>query len=179
MIFHWHQGEGHILLFYKKCHFCHLLPFATVGQKCDSKLLKFLFLYHTVFTGESTISTCRICWVDCGCDGDGGRGYVRWRDPLCLVGGRCHDTSHGRHGSNGGRGRRGVVVSWRGRLEARMGRRVVGMDFGLRTRIDWRRLGVTDHHRWRMPHLRIGAPRTTQHERYISLVFVWHIRHEN
>ena len=25
-------NDGHILLFYKKCHFCHLLPFAKVGQ---------------------------------------------------------------------------------------------------------------------------------------------------
>ena len=25
-------NDGHILLFYQKCHFCHLLPFAKVGQ---------------------------------------------------------------------------------------------------------------------------------------------------
>ena len=25
--------DKHILIFYKICHFCHLLPFATVGQK--------------------------------------------------------------------------------------------------------------------------------------------------
>ena len=27
-------NDRHILLFYKKCHFCHLLPFAKVGQNC-------------------------------------------------------------------------------------------------------------------------------------------------
>ena len=25
-------NDRHILLFYKKCHFCHLLPFGKVGQ---------------------------------------------------------------------------------------------------------------------------------------------------
>ena len=28
-------NDRHILLFYKKCHFCHLLPFAKVGQYCN------------------------------------------------------------------------------------------------------------------------------------------------
>ena len=31
-------NDRHILLFYKKCHFCHLLPFAKVGQiRLDTK----------------------------------------------------------------------------------------------------------------------------------------------
>ena len=32
-------NDRHILLFYKKCHFCHLLPFAKVGQYSASTLL--------------------------------------------------------------------------------------------------------------------------------------------
>ena len=35
MILIWRQWKGHTFFFlhYKKCHFCHLLPFAKIGQK--------------------------------------------------------------------------------------------------------------------------------------------------
>ena len=42
-------NDRHILLFYKKCHFCHLLPFAKVGQSTQSSLGHALFLKHFQF----------------------------------------------------------------------------------------------------------------------------------
>ena len=33
-------NDRHILFFYKKCHFCHLLPFAKVGQSCPDTWLE-------------------------------------------------------------------------------------------------------------------------------------------
>ena len=34
-------NDRHILLFYKKCHFCHLLPFAKVGQNGSAIVLTY------------------------------------------------------------------------------------------------------------------------------------------
>ena len=45
-------NDGHILLFYKKCHFCHLLPFAKIGQYAPPTLS-----YNVVMTGYVSSQT--------------------------------------------------------------------------------------------------------------------------
>ena len=47
------QIQTHILLFYMKLHFCHLLPFAKVGQSV-------LCLYHSTSIGPHYIESCYI-----------------------------------------------------------------------------------------------------------------------
>ena len=45
-------NDRHILLFYKKFHFCHLLPFAKVGHNCTCMEVAFftkMNTYSTIF----------------------------------------------------------------------------------------------------------------------------------
>ena len=63
-------NDRHILLFYKKCHFCHLLPFGKVGQSCltlrgtygNCKLLA-KYIGQSCLTLRGTYGNCKLSLI--------------------------------------------------------------------------------------------------------------------
>ena len=70
-------NDRHILLFYKKCHFCHLLPFAKVGQKC------FEINFHTSKFSNSFTFYSKLVYIQVGTQTEKNTAQV-WRQKYYL-----------------------------------------------------------------------------------------------